>query len=288
MNPFTAARDLLSGLLSIPVEELILRLTLLTLLLHGSSETSLDVPLQVLCGMMLMSRNHYQSPGLWIAVTVFIWSINASDWLWIDNHKYLMSYWVLACTLAVSALHPLEILRWNARLLIGLCFAFATLWKLMAGQYWNGEFLTYTLLADSRMEFLANVLGGVSEADLAQVRTLENTISLLPDEMLRASIEVSPRLQALALAMSYWTLLIEGIIAGFYLYESRFSRRWRDSALLVFIASTYFFVPVLGFGYILVILGLVTCEGKPKTRATYLGVLVILQLGRLPWDRLFG
>tara|TARA_R110002096_G_scaffold273422_9_gene467265 strand:+ start:43 stop:915 length:873 start_codon:yes stop_codon:yes gene_type:complete len=289
MNPIAAFRGMFADLLRLPTEELVLRLTLLTLLLHGSSETWLDVALQVLCGMMLVSRNHFASPGLWIAVSSFIWIINATDWLWIDNHKFLMSYWVLACTVAVLSKAPMQVLRWNGKVLVGLCFGFATLWKLLAGQYWNGDFMVYTLLVDGRMEFIANSLAGIPKADLAQSRLLEDTIGLLPNEQLQTSLPITERLRFVALGMSWWTLLIEAATAVLFLVKSPISNRWRDLVLLAFVASTYVFVPVLGFGYILTIMGLASCPPeRTMIRTVYLAVLVILQLGRLPWERLLS
>ncbi len=288
-RPLTPVRQFFGDLLGQPPADLVFRLTLLTLLLHGSSDRWLDVPLQVVCGLALVSRTHHRSPVTWLLVAVFVWGINATDWLWIDNHKFLMSYWVLACALAATATDADPVLRWNGRLLAGLCFAFATLWKLVGGQYLNGEFFTYTLLLDDRMEFLAHHLGGVSPADLAQARALENTLALVPGDTVRATLPGGPRLHAVALLLSWWTIAIEAAITALFLGGTAFCRRWRDAALLAFVASTYVLVPVLGFGYILVILGLASCRAEqPRCRAAYLIALVILQLGRLPWEELFG
>ena len=74
-------------LLDQPIHELALRLTLLALILHGSSTTWLDVPLKILCGYLLISRDHFKHPAVWIIICVLTWWINATDWLWIDNHK---------------------------------------------------------------------------------------------------------------------------------------------------------------------------------------------------------
>jgi len=284
MNPLKAIQALFVELLDQPVEDLVLRLTLLTLLLHGSSTAWLDVPLNTLCGFMLISRNHFRSAGLWLIICVLTWWVNATDWLWIDNHKYLISYWVLACTLAVMSERTKNVLAWNGRILVGLTFAFAFFWKGLAGEYWNGDFFYYTLLLDGRMEVIANVVGGVSLADLAQMRILEDMVDMYPGETVEASLYESGRLRALAIAMAWWTLIIEAAIAAFLVTRGRIAL-WRDWILLAFIAATYFFVPVLGFGYILVILGLASCRVEAKwARVAYLGVLIILQLGRLPWE----
>ncbi len=162
MNPFRVIRSLFRELLDQPVDELVLRLTLLVLILHGSSTAWLDVALKVLCGYMLVSRVHLKHAGLWVVICACVWWLNARHWLWIDNHKYLISYWVLACTIGVSGAHCARVLAWNGRWLIGLCFAFALGWKLFAGQYFNGDFFTYTLLVDDRLELFAHLGGGLS------------------------------------------------------------------------------------------------------------------------------
>ena len=44
-------------------------------------------------------------------------------WFWVYNHKILFTYWVLACALAVSRPHTIEILEKSARWLVGLCLS---------------------------------------------------------------------------------------------------------------------------------------------------------------------
>jgi hypothetical protein len=49
-----------------------------------------------------------------------------ADWPMADNHAYLLCYWCLALAIAMW-LRDLDSLARNARLLIGLTFAFAAL-----------------------------------------------------------------------------------------------------------------------------------------------------------------
>ena len=158
---------------------------------------------------------------------------------------------------------------------------------MIGGQYLNGEFLYYTLLVDGRMDELATTLGGMHQADLAMSRDLEDAVGLHPSSEVRASLPDNPQLQSLASIMSWWTVLIEGFIAaGFLATKPAWLTRWRDWALIGFIAATYSIVPVLGFGYMLVILGFVCCPAERKyARIGYLVVLAILELSRLlRWD----
>ena len=278
-------RSMFASLLSQPVDELVLRLTLLVLILHGASDTWLDVALKVLCGFLLLSAPHLRNPLLWGVLCAAIWWINATSWLWIDNHKFLMSYWTLACAVAVSGSKAEDVLAWNGRILIGLTFTFAVVWKLIGGQYLNGEFFYHTLLCDHRFEVISTTLGGVTPADLEEARLLEAHIGNHPTETAQATALESGRLQLVAMLMSYWTLLVESAIAlSFLATKAPVLSRWRDWILLGFIVTTYPIAPVLGFGYTLVILGLAACPTTRKPeRIAYLIVMVILQLGRLPW-----
>ncbi len=282
MNPVRAIAALFRELLAAPPDDLLLRLTLLTLLLHGSTTAWLEVPFQIFCGLMLLSRNAIRDPVLWMLVTALCWWVNARDWLWIDNHKYLMTYWTLVCTLAtLSGDRIASVMAWNARVLVGLTFLCATVWKLAAGQYFDGSFMHYTLLTDGRFEFFAHVIGGVAKPELNQAPLIEEGVALLAGTGAEAAIYTSPRLEALSLALSWFTLAIEAAIALAFFMHSR----WRDALLLTFIVATYFFVPVLGFGYILAVLGLAACPvERPFWRAGYLVSLVVLQIGRLPWE----
>lgn len=284
-SPFLSVASLFRELLNLPLAELILRLTLLTLLLHGSSTAWLDVPLKVMCGFMLLSPTHYRDSALWTVICGLTWWINATDWLWIDNHKYLITYWVLACTLSVYHEQTKEILAWNGRVLVGLVFGFAAIWKMLAGEYWDGDFFYYTLLVDGRMKFFAHVVCGVSEADLAQAKAVEDMLQTYPGESIQASLPQSATLRAFSIFMAWWTIIIELTVALSFLLTRTWIAKWRDWLLLAFIASTYFFVPVLGFGYILTILGLAACNPEFKrAHITYLAVIVVLQLGQLPWE----
>jgi len=80
-------------LLSQPLDSLTLRLTLFLLLIYGSSTWMTSVPLNILCGLGLISPSLVKSRWLWICICVTVIWGNALSWSWIDNHKYLITYW---------------------------------------------------------------------------------------------------------------------------------------------------------------------------------------------------
>jgi hypothetical protein len=281
--------QVLTDLLAQPRHLLVLRFTALFLLLYGSSTVLLDIPLRILCGLMLLSPTLLTNQVMWVLICSIIWSVNATDWLWIDNHKILITYWCLVCALAVSAKDIDGVLAWNGRLLIGLTFLFATTWKILAGEYWNGAFLHYVFLADSRVEALGTLISGLSPHTLPQNRLLETLLKQFPQTVGSVTLTTSPRLQMFTLATSYWTLLIEGSVAiAFLLSPLRWLSRFRDWLLILFIATTYFILPVLGFAYILIIMGFAQCHPQRQTvRIAYISLFAFLQLSRLPWSSLF-
>ena len=288
-QPLQIFRDITHSLLDQPRHYLVLRLTLVLLLLYGSSNLILDVPLRVVCGLMLISPSLVTHQGMWVLVCGLVWWINAANWLWIDNHKFLISYWCLACALGVSAKNTDTVLAWNGRILIGLAFLFATLWKLLSGEYLNGSFLHYTFLTDDRIQSFAAAIGGLSPDVLPQNRLLEAMLKTAPQSALEVTLATSPLLERFALFASYWTLLIEGAVAAaFLLIGIRWLARCRDWILIIFIATTYFLLPVLGFAYVLIIMGLAQCPpNRDRDRIAYLALLAGLQLARLPWKQFF-
>ena len=272
----------IAELLAQPRHILVLRLTSLLLLLYGSSTIILDVPLRIICGLMLIAPGLLTNQVLWVVICGLVWWVNANDWLWIDNHKILISYWCLVCALAVSSQDPDRVLAWNGRMLIGLTFLFATIWKIIAGEYWNGAFLHYTFLVENRVEAIATFISSLPPDILPQNQLLEEILSRFPQTVKSVTLSSSHRLEVFTLTASYWTLLIEGIVALAFLVDSfSFLFRIRDWLLILFIATTYFLLPVLGFAYILSVMGLAQCS----VNARYQPIFYIFLFGFLQFAR---
>lgn len=258
----------------------ILRLTLLLLLLYGSSETKLETCLVLLCGALLVSPRLLLQPQIWIVICGVVWWLNAVNWLWIDNHKFLISYWCLVCTLAVNnKTEMMTILAHNARYLIGLTFGFATIWKILGGEYLSGEFWHYTFLTETRIEIVAHWLGNLNRDTINQNYLLSDLLKNYLQPGIKATLVTSDRLEFLAIIASCWTIVIEGLIAIAYLGNTWLTR-YRDYLLILFLVTTYFLLPVLGFAYVLVIMGMSQCQ-SPFLRPIYLILLILLPLPRL-------
>ncbi len=87
------------------------------------------------------------------------------------------------------------------------------------------------------------------------------------------------------------TALIESALAVAFLWPGRGAlAALRDPLLLVFCAGTYALVPVPGFGWLLLAIGIAQCPAERRVlRGLYVGAFVLLILyGALPGRRTLG
>ncbi|NJL87672.1 MAG: hypothetical protein HC886_19510 [Leptolyngbyaceae cyanobacterium SM1_1_3] len=196
-----------------PRHLLILWLTAVLVTLQGLDELYLDqLPEKLLAALMLSVPQMLTSPIAWCGLAGLMVGSDIFFWWRLVNHEYLITYWVLVCAIAAFNQFSLKILAWNARLLIGLCFLFATVWKFIGGEYLDGSFLQLTFLADPRLAMGATWLGGIAETALqdnySRLLEMQTTAALGP-----TPLNSSPLLSAMSVVLSYWTILIEGITA---------------------------------------------------------------------------
>ncbi|MCL4244209.1 MAG: hypothetical protein KJ002_03625, partial [Candidatus Dadabacteria bacterium] len=143
--------------------DLALRLTLVDLLLRPVGGWTLRPFTLALAALGLIAPGFLRAPVLWLGLTFLTGMRVVLDWPLPDNHAYLLFYWCLAVTISLALGDKEKILSVNARLLIGLVFAFSVLWKLvLSPDFMNGTFFGVTLLADPRFEGFARVVGGLS------------------------------------------------------------------------------------------------------------------------------
>jgi hypothetical protein len=281
--PGSSARSRpLAGLDPGPLE-LALRVGLLILLLDPPASWLVRIPLQALAGAALLLPGLLRRPGTWLGLAALDAFGLARDWPFPDNHDYLRVLFAVAAACALAAREPTLVLARSARLLVGLAFAFALVWKLgLSPEYRDGTFFRVTLATDARFENLA-VLG----AGLDYPRWERGAAALSAASRGRVAFEASgfeepPALRRLALAVTAWTAGIELVVALAFLWPgARGPARWRAPALLVFAASTYAFAPVRGFGWVLMALGIAASDpARPRQRAAYLGVFLLVEIYR--------
>jgi hypothetical protein len=263
-----------------PKHLLVLRLTALLLLLYSPTYSPLDeYVLPIFCGTMLVYPKLLLRRWMWGIVFVFFVWTNIHFWFQFDNHHYLTNYWCLVCTLAVQAKNREEVMEWNGKLLIGLCFLLATFWKAIGAQYFDGSFLHLTFLLDDRLEMGAFLFGGLNSEVLQNNRSLFYQLQeSIPGT--EATLTTSPLLALVTLILSYWTLLCEGAIAiAFLSPRPKWLHERRDWLLIFFIFTTYPFTPIVGFAALLTVMGFAQCSPNyPKRLLIYLALFLLIPL----------
>jgi hypothetical protein len=269
--------------------DLCVTLTALLLLLYAPDGWYAEIPLSLVAMTGLVFPELRKSAILWGAATSVVAFGVFWKWHIADNHKYLLVYWCLAIFLALLTSAPERALKTSSRWLIALVFMFAVIQKTRSSDYLDGTFFYSELLLDVRFETLARIVGGVTgefqSANQAKVEALRNFSSNLSSVQLQAASATN----ALAIFITWWNYLIQVVIAVLFL---PISRRWRDIrnlALLLFLFTTYLFAPVIGFGWVLAVMGVAqTDPDQTRTRAAYLCAAFFLQACNIPWQSLLG
>lgn len=266
-----------------PHRDFVLRATVLLLMFYATRTHELRMVLRVSGCAMLFSTTLLYSRMAWLLTFTLCAGTIAVGWYEADNHYWLIGYWTLACAIAASESERIgaAILRLNGRLLIGLCFLFATVWKILGGQYHDGAFFVFQFDFDDRFKpWVVGLFGQPPETYDLNAKQFSLTTA---DPALGTRFPVShtPAMVWAALAFGWWTILIEGAIAlSFLSSRPRWLFERRDWVLLLFIYTTYLLTPVFGFGAVLITMGLAQCDlARRGTRVAYLASLIALHLG---------
>lgn len=231
---------------------------------------------------------------LWLYLTIAIVWARLPELAVMDNHHYLIAYWSIAVTtcLFVEPRHPAPLVARNARLLIGLAMGFAVLAKLRSGEFINGEFFEFLLLAGGRFEAFSELVLRVPASDLAanqravaSLLTPGTAAELVTQVQLRGPSWVGP----IAWLLSLWTLAVEGACAAAFLWRGNAPRlrALRNASLLLFAFTTYAIATVGGFAWILIILGIAQCEPEDRlARFGYSGAFLLVVVYSMPWGEI--
>ena len=153
------------------VIDLALRLTLIELLLRPLTPWFVGAFVLLLAVVGLVNVAALRAPALWLALSALVATHVALDWPLPDNHLYLLTYWCLGVGIALKLTAPSRALAHTGRLLLGAAFLFAVVWKAaLSPDYRDGRFFAVTLLTDERFADTVQLLGGLSESQLAESR----------------------------------------------------------------------------------------------------------------------
>jgi hypothetical protein len=274
-------------LLAMDRSDLALRLLLLALLLHPVGDRWLRPLLVGVAALGLLAPAALRSVALWGALAAGTALRVVADWPMSDNHAYLLAYWCLAAALATASADRDRALAWNGRWLIGLTFAFATLWKVaLSPDFLDGRFFRVTLLDDTRMESFTQLLGGLDDETFHDLRALVREHGdgvFVPWEVMP---QETPRFRTLAALMTGATVALEGALAAVFLLPlpARFLLL-RHALLLFFCVTTYALAPIAGFGWLLLSMGVAQTDlAWRRLRLAYVACFgFVLLVTRWPW-----
>jgi hypothetical protein len=266
--------------------ELGLRMTLLAVLLDPPLLWFERVGPMLLAGVGLALPATLRARWLWALLLSCAVGSLVFQWPFSDNHDYLGALWCLAVLCALSSRNAPGALAHSARRLLGLSFAFATLWKVaLAPDFLDGRFMRVTLQTDGRFENLAVLAGGMSHDDWARNDAAMDDVLSGAVSFEESGFAEPPSLRRLAAVLTAFTVAAEAAVAIAFLWPlGRGPSRLRNLALLGFAATTYSFATVRGFGWLLVSLGAVQAETR-AARTAYLVVFALIGLYRaVPWS----
>jgi hypothetical protein len=260
-----------------------LRLTLLALLLQPVGDWRVRPLATALAALGLLLPRALRSPWVWAALATLAGTRVVLDWPMADNHAYLLCWWTLAIAIALSSAEPPGLLATNARLLIGLVFVFATLWKaVLSPDFLDTRFLRVQMVTDDRLAPVATAIARLAPDELRALRTYVSQHTDGP----AAAADPPPqpdRFRRTATLATWTVVALEALLALAFLVPPgwRLARR-RDGLLLLFALGTYVAVaPVEGFGWLLLALGAAQAD---RTRAwvspAYAAAFVALILSR--------
>lgn len=269
-------------------EKIILLMTLIMVLLYMQHSRILMGVIILFVPVGILFMRVLKSPTYWAILAIFIivgfYQITHSA----DNHTYLTVYWIIAIALSFQTRQRIDSISLNARLLIGLCFGFATLWKILSPEFIDGTFFHFTFLTDSRFFDFTELTAGLSSDIRHDNLDSYNLIKSSTERKEFVQLISSPSLSTLSIFMAYWTILLEGWIAVAFLapVESKLSK-YRDNPLLIFMITTYPIATVRGFATLLAVMGFAQCRGNNSgMRIIYLLIFLLIPIFSLPFERM--
>ncbi len=263
---------------------LALRLTLLDLILRPIGSWEIRVPVLITAILGLVIPGLLKNPIIWFLLTGFTLSRVILDWPLSDNHAYLLFLWCFA--IFISALKKDKILLTkNARLMIGLVFVFAFIWKaFLSPDFLDKRFFSVNMIEDPRFSEFTQVTCNISKDDLNYFRDYVKQHvdgNLVFAEVINFNLGC---INKIAGFLTYYTIVLELLIALFFLIPKKISiSKYRDYFLILFCVSVYSVATVEGFGWLLIAMGISQSDNKKLPILLYiLSFFIILFYREVP------
>lgn len=238
--------------------------------------------------LFLLRPKAIRSPFFWLTLALSATVVIIGDWHGLDNHKYLLLYWLwilFICHLFAEPELERRTLLFNARFFLCFIFLAAAAQKLTSPTYRSGEMFEYHLYVDSRFTAFDKLVGidpSVPDAVQKKIALFRTAYSKLVDNELE--LPSSDRARTVGLVMTWWDASIQALIGLLFLLRLRATDKAAHILLLFFIFTTYLPAPVFGFGWILAIMGLTLAKASfPRIASAYTISFVAIMLYQLPW-----
>ena len=256
-------QNILNKFGNIDFYNLALRLTLLDLILRPIGSWEIRVPVLITAILGLVIPGLLKNPIIWFLLTGFTLSRVILDWPLSDNHAYLLFLWCFA--IFISALKKDKILLTkNARLMIGLVFVFAFIWKaFLSPDFLDKRFFSVNMIEDPRFSEFTQVTCNISKDDLDYFRDYVKQHvdgNLVFAEVINFNLKC---INKIAGFLTYYTIVLELLVALFFLIPKKISiSKYRDYFLILFCISVYSVATVEGFGWLLIAMGISQSDNK--------------------------
>tara|TARA_Y100001935_G_scaffold252429_1_gene256317 strand:- start:4320 stop:5192 length:873 start_codon:yes stop_codon:yes gene_type:complete len=231
------------------------------------------LPILTLGSIGILFERSRHSKYYWISITTFYFLFVIQNWQIIDNHIYLWGYWLLAICTSFFTTNQHESLKLSAKYLIAFCMAYAFVQKLNPN-FLSGDFFYYKLITDQRFNFI----GPLIQYNLSEVIS-ENIylINKVTYETKTVILNAGPYiLHPISKFLTWYTLIIEGILALLFFLKRKKVYIWQHSFLLIF-GSLYFVLPIRGFAYALLTMGFVLIK-KEDIKLKFIYILYLFYI----------
>lgn len=259
---------------------LVARLSLLVVLVNTHHDVPVLLFAAVVTALVFLNERALRSPWPWFGLATVVGASQFIDWWLIDDHRVATTYWLVAIGLSRLANQPERVLALSARFILGSLFALAFGWKLLSSQYMATDVFQYALLRDHRFEPVATLAGGADADELEIDRVRISDFTRTGDLHETIAVSTGPRTDTVAAVFTTWGLVLEGALAAAFLLPlPGRARQLRPALLLIFCATTYAVVPVVGFGTLLMILGLAQAKTAMERRVLAVGSAIVFVWG---------
>lgn len=263
-------------------------LSTLLVAFHGFHAWFFKLPSQSLVIIALIFRDILKHPLFWLLLTLLTGTRIVYLWQNVDNHKFVLFYWLCCMTLAhwvKDAETQDKLLIFNSRFFLVFVMLGAVAQKVLSPTYMDSSFFEFELLVDTRFRGFA-ALFGIDPQVTVQARefleALKSPFATVDGNQI--FLDPPATLTALAMFVTWYDLIIQVVIGAAFLFARKTSDLIGHLSLLLFIFTAYFAAPVIGFAWTLIVFGVLLAKDRfPNLAMVYIFALVVTTLYKIPW-----